>query len=233
MGKRPGIRQADIYDLAKEARGLPIFDGIGENELKAMLHCLQAIERTYKKNEFILLEGENVAYIGVILSGQINMLKEDFGGQQSVLAVMGDKELFGETFVCGSRQDTTVSFQAAVPTRALLLPFHRVLNVCSNNCAFHHQVITNLVRMIADKNMLLMQKVEISSKKTLREKILTYLYFLKGQQNSNYIACPLDRQEMASFLNANRSSLSRELSLMQEEGILEYDRNMFHLLRTQ
>lgn len=219
--------------MAEEALALPIFSGISKDHLGPMLKCLHATEKKYKKNEFIFLEGENVAYIGVILSGQVNMLKEDFGGQLSVLAVMRNSELFGETFVCGSRQDTTVSFQAAAPTRALLLPFHRVLNVCSNNCAFHHQVITNLVRLIADKNMLLLQKVEISSKKTLREKILTYLYFLKGQQHSNYIECPLDRQELAGFLNANRSSLSRELSLMQEEGILEYDRNLFHLLRTR
>lgn len=220
-------------ELAAEAVTLPLFSGIRESDLASMLKCLQAAEKNYKKNEYIFLEGENVAYIGVILSGQVNMLKEDFGGQLSVLAVMREKELFGETFVCGSRQDTTVSFQAALPTRALLLPFHRVINVCTNNCAFHHQVITNLVRMIADKNMLLMQKVEISSRKTLREKILTYLYFLMGQQHSRYIECPLDRQELAGFLNANRSSLSRELSQMQAEGILEYDKNMFHLLKTR
>ena len=106
--------------MAEEALALPIFSGISKDHLGPMLKCLQATERKYKKNEFIFLEGENVAYIGVILSGQVNMLKEDFGGQLSVLAVMRNSELFGETFVCGSRQDTTVSFQAAAPTRALL-----------------------------------------------------------------------------------------------------------------
>jgi CRP-like cAMP-binding protein len=104
------------------------------------------------------------------------------------------------------------------------------MHTCTNACAFHHKLIENMVQLIADKNQELMRKVEVVTKKTLREKILAYLSQQAQLEGGSYFEIPLGRIELAEYLCADRSSLTRELNAMKEEGILDYDRNMFRLL---
>ncbi len=112
----------------------------------------------------------------------------------------------------------------------LLLPFQRVLHTCSRACAFHQQLIENMVQLMANKNQELMKKVEVVTKKTLREKILAYLSQQAQLQGGEYFEIPLGRLELADYLCADRSALTRELTAMKKEGILDYDRNVFRLL---
>lgn len=127
--------------------------------------------------------------------------------------------------------DARVSFLAATPCTVLFLPFYRVIHTCNMTCTFHHRLIENMVRMIGDKNVQLMRKIEIVSKRTLREKILTYLRLQAEAQHSQCITVPLGRVELADYLCANRSALTRELAAMKQEGILDYDKNTFVLLK--
>lgn len=218
--------QPDFHQLAS----FPLFAGICEKDLPAMLTCLGSFQKSYKKEEIILLESNEVRSIGIILSGTVHMVKNDSEGNQTLLVTMKDGELFGESFSCGSHSDARVSFLAAASCIILFLPFYKVIHSCKMTCTFHHRLIENMVRLIGDKNVQLMDKIEVISKKTLREKIMTYLRQQSMEQNSNHFTIPLGRLELAEYLCADRSALTRELSYMQRDGLICYEKNTFKLL---
>ncbi len=207
----------------------PLFRDIESDNIPAMLNCLSYQVERYQKGVFISLEGEHLQNIGVILDGSVDMIKEDFWGNKTILMRMKSPMLFGETFICGTETIATVSFQASSDTTILFLPFKRVMHTCTNACAFHHRLIENMVQLIADKNLELMKKTEVVTKKTLREKILAYLSQQAQLAGSEYFEIPLGRIELAEYLCADRSALTRELNIMKQEGILDYDRNVFRL----
>ena len=175
-------------------------------------------------------EGNKVRSVGIVLSGTVHMVKEDAEGYQTLLVVMKENELFGESFSCGSHLNTHVSFLAATPCTVLFLPFHKVIHSCKMCCSFHHRMIENMIQLIGDKNVQLMHKIEIISKKTLREKILAYLWQQALEQNRRQFTIPLGRLELAEYLCADRSALTRELSYMQRDGLIIYEKNTFQLL---
>ena len=197
---------------------LPIFKGIREEDLPAMLTCLGSFQKKYQKDEVIFLESNEVRNVGIILSGTVHMVKVDSEGYQTLLVVMKKNELFGESFSCGSHLDAQVSFLAAAPCEILFLPFHKVIHSCK------------MIQLIGDKNVQLMHKIEVISQKTLREKILAYLRQQAMEQSSKQFTIPLGRLELAEYLCADRSAVTRELSYMQRDGLIIYDKNTFQLL---
>lgn len=211
-------------------RQLPLFQGIRDEDLPIMLDCLGVFQKEYHKGEMILLESNQVRSVGVVLAGTVHMVKENVEGNRALLVSMMPGELFGESFSCGSQQAASVSFQAASPCQVLFLPFYKVVHSCKMSCVFHHRLIENMVRLIGDKNVRLMQKIEILSQKTLREKILTYLHYLAEEQGGGSFTLPLGRQAMADYLCADRSALTRELARMQEDGLIRYEKNTFEIL---
>lgn len=207
-----------------------LFSGINRNDIEPMLLCLSYSVATYNKGDFLILEDESVRNIGIILSGSVDMVKEDYWGNKTTLVRMKSGELFGETFSCSKDSVSTVSFCAASKTSVLFIPFNRVMHSCNMACSFHHRLIENMVFIIAEKNKELMLKVEVVSKKTLREKIMAYLSIHAAKQGTEYFEVPLGRVELADYLCADRSALTRELTNMQNEGIIDFDRNTFRLL---
>lgn len=207
-----------------------LFSGIRPEDRQAMLHCIGYHLRSYRKGEIIVFEEEQVNDVGLLLSGAVDMIKEDLWGGKTLLLRMGRDEIFGETFACGSDTASSVMFVVAEDADVLFLPFHKVMHTCSKVCAFHYQLIENMVRVIADKNRELLRKVEVISKKSLREKILAYLSREAEVQGGRYVELPLGRQELAAYLCADRSALTRELASMRADGLIDYDRNVFRIL---
>ncbi len=222
----PALTQ-DQYDQIKD---MAVFAKIQKNDLRPMLACVGGYAKSFDKGSHPSLTDEPTPSVGVVLSGSVQMLKEDVWGGKSILAVSHTGDLFGESFVCAGENTLRVSFFAPEDTEVLYLPFQRVMHSCSNACQFHHQLIENMMTMVAVKNIKLMEKLEITSKKTLRERILTYLSAQAQAQDKKYITISMNRNELADYLCADRSALSRELSNMKKEGILDYDRNTFTLL---
>ena len=128
----------------KQLASLPIFNGICEEDLPAMLNCLGSFQKNYQKDEIILLESNEVRSVGIILSGIVHMVKEDSEGYQTLLVAMKDGELFGESFSCGSHLNAHVSFFAAAPCTVLFLPFHKIIHSCKMSCTFHPVSYTHL-----------------------------------------------------------------------------------------
>ena len=202
---------------------LPLFDGISPGNRTTLLTCLGARVRKAHKKEFLVLAQDEVRYIGIVLSGEIHMIHEDRWGDKAVLAVIRRGGLFGETFVCGTMLQSSVTFQAVKNTEFLVLPFHKVLHVCTNACPFHHGLIENMLHLMADKNAQLLTKLETISKKTLRKKLLTYFSFQSERAGSPTFTIPMTRTQLADYLCADRTAVARELTRMKEDGLIEID----------
>lgn len=208
----------------------PLFEGISPEERKAMLGCIGYHIGTFKKGDVVAFEEENIRHIGIVISGAVDMVKEDIWGNKTMLLRVRGDEVFGETFACGSDNLSAVTFLISEDARIMFLPFDRVMHSCTMACVFHHRLIENMVRIIANKNRDLVRKVEVVSKRTIREKLLAYLSIQGQIQNSRYLEIPLGRVELAEYLCVDRSALTRELVKMKEEGLIDYDRNCFRIL---
>lgn len=218
-------------EYLSELKTMKLFYGIQESEMTAMLGCIGAYLKEYKKNQYIITLEENVEAVGILLSGKVDMIKEDLWGNKTLLVSMQKGELFGESFSCGIVKNAAVSFVADTASMILFLPFSRILRTCNMSCKFHHRLIENMVTVIAEKNIVLMDKVDILSKKTLREKIATYLLQEASKQQSLYFDIPLGRVQLAEYLCVDRSALTRELNTMKAEGYIDFDKNTFRVLK--
>lgn len=208
----------------------PLFSGIQPEELDAMLGCIGYHIGRFRRGEIVAFEAEHIRHIGIVMSGSVDMIKEDLWGNKTMLVRMHRDELFGETFACGSDKLSVVTFLVSEDAKILFIPFDRVMHSCTMACRFHHQLIENMVHIIADKNRDLMRKVEVVSKRTIREKLLAYLSIQAQVQQSRYIEIPLGRVELAEYLCVDRSALTRELAKMKEDGVIDYHKNCFRIL---
>ena len=208
----------------------PLFHGIQPEERIAMLSCIGYHIGTFKKGDIVSFEGDNLKHVGIVISGAVDMVKEDLWGNKTMLVRMRKDELFGETFACGSDNLSVVTFLVSEDAKVLFMPFDRVMHSCTMACQFHHRLIENMVKIIADKNRDLMRKIDVVSKRTIREKLLAYLSIQAQIQDSSYFEVPLGRVELAEYLCVDRSALTRELAKMKEDGLIDYDKNCFRIL---
>ncbi len=223
--------QENIRNYKNTYKEVALFDGIEENNILSMLECFGAYIKNYQKNEFMILYEEHVNCVGVVLEGNVLMIKEDLFGNKTILVHVKPKELFGETFACGSTLQSTVSFVAAADTKVLYLPYQKMLHSCKKTCEVHYRLIENLVTLIANKNIQLMQKIEVITKKTLKEKIIAFLLMQGENKKSQYFSIDMGRIKMAEYLCADRSALTRELKQMRLDGLIDYDKDMFRILK--
>lgn len=229
------MNNQEIYSLENKKykdiiTSLPLFQGIEEKQLLTMLKCLTHSIQVYKKGATISISDVPVKTIGIVLEGCVQMVKEDLWGDKSILAFMHVGDIFGESFACGSQFISTVTFLSSKNSTILYLPFHHVMNQCNHACVFHHILIENMVKLIADKNVRLMKKAEIISQKTLRKRILTFLHIESQLQQSSHVYISMGRIELSEYLSTDRSALTRELNHMREEGIIDFDKHSMTLL---
>jgi len=207
-----------------------LFAGIDEEQLVTMLSCLGATVRNYEKNQLILAEGDAANRIGVVLMGEVQLVRVDYYGNRSILTELRVAGMFGESFACADIPRVPVDVVATEYSEVLLVDARHILHMCSNACGFHHQLIYNLMKLVATKNLIFHQKLEVISKRTTREKLMTYLLMQAKQQGSNNFTVPFDRQELADYLEVDRSGLSAEIGKLRREGVLECRKNRFTLL---
>lgn len=208
----------------------PLFRGIAERDIEAMLGCLGASERRYKKGSMVFAEGDPALYLGVVLMGRVQIERVDYYGNRSILAVIGTPQLFGESFVCAGLPQLPVSVVATDDTEVILLDAKKITQPCSNACAFHSRMIFNLLNIVAQKNLVFHRKLEITSKRTTRDKLMTYLLFEAKGHMSNTFTIPYDRQELADYLEVERSGLSAEIGKLRRENVLECRKSTFSLV---
>lgn len=216
-------------NTAELVRDCPLFHKIDPEDLTAMLKCLSAREVQVARGDFIDTQPGEYPLMGVVLAGSVEMISEDYFGKKSILTVLPVGSVFGETYSCLKARNRTVAFQASQPCRVLLLNYERILHACKLVCRFHHRMIENMVELIAEKNLELLEKLEVTSRTSIREKLLTYLTRQAERAGSLTFTVPLGRTELAEYLCTDRSAMTRELSKMREEGVIDFDKRTFTL----
>ncbi len=207
-----------------------LFNGIDEESLIRMLGCLGATVQSFDKKYTILMEGRPAKHIGIVLSGSAQIIQVDYFGNRSILGNILSREVFGEAFACAGVRSTPVTVVANEPSEIMLIDCEHILHTCQNNCGFHQQLIYNLMKDLAQKTLLFHQRIEITSKRTTREKLLAYLFMQAKKENSSVFTIPFDRQELADYLEVDRSGLSAEISKLRNEGLIKSHRSTFELL---
>ena len=208
----------------------PLFEGIGEENLLRMLTCLGARVIPFDKKYTIFAEGSAAKYIGIVLSGTVHVIQIDCFGNRSILSELSESEVFGEAFACAEMNEMPVSVIANEPAEVMLIDCSHILHICSNNCGFHQQLIFNLMKDLAQKTITFHQRIEITSKRSTREKLLAYLALQAKKTGKTSFDIPFDRQELADYLEVERSGLSAEISKMKKEGIIDSYKNHFEIL---
>ena len=207
-----------------------LFENIDENDLIRMLNCLGARVVEFDKKYTIFAEGSPAKHIGIVLSGTAQIVQIDYYGNRSILGEVSSSEVFAEAFACAEVQAIPVSVIANEPCEVMLIECSHILHTCSNNCGFHQNLIFNLMKDLASKTIMFHQRIEITSKRTTREKLMTYLYLQAKKMGSNSFDIPFDRQELADYLEVERSGLSSEISKLKKEGLIDTQKNHFVLL---
>lgn len=210
-----------------------LFEGIRPEELSGLLKCLGAQRRCCAKGSMILAEGEAAGRIGILLEGAAQVIREDYTGSRSMLAVLSPGEMFAEVFACAGIARLPVSVLAVEECEVLLIEAERLIHTCGQSCAFHQQLILNLVKILAMKNLMSNQKIEITSRRTTRDKLLAYLNLQARKAGAVSFSIPFSRQELADYLEVDRSGLSAEISKLRREGVLKCDKNRFTLIREE
>ena len=196
-----------------------LFHGLREAQIREMLPCLSARQSRFRRGQFLLRAGDRVAFAGILLSGEAEVLQEDFWGNRNLLTTVGAGEMFAEAFACAQAL-SPVSAVCRTDARVAYLNVLAVLFPCETVCAQHRQLTQNLIRVLAQKNMQLNEKAGYLSQRSTREKLLSYLSAQARRAGSASFRIPFDRQQLADHLGVDRSALSNALSQMQKEGLL-------------
>lgn len=207
-----------------------LFSGASDEDIEAMLGCLQARLCTYKKGEYVLREGERIERLMMFVKGELHIQRDDYWGNRSIISMVGVGEMFGEAYAAPESGPLMNDVLAVEDSAVIFLDIGKLLTVCPNGCKFHAMAVKNLFFAISEKNRKLVRKLGYMSRRTTREKLIAYLSEEAKRQNSGAFSIPFNRQQLADFLSVDRSAMSNELCRLRDEGLIEFEKNRFRLL---
>jgi len=213
-----------MNDLINLAERSILFQGINKEEIKEMISCLSPRKKTYKKHQYIYKIGDSISTIGLVKIGSVLAVEDDWWGNRNIIRSFSVGEFFGEAYALASKP-IKFSILANEETEIIFLDVSSIMHTCKKNCPYHNKLINNFVSLLAEKNIALKSKIENVTKRTTREKILSYL----SEYSSKDFDIPFDRQQFADYLCVDRSALSSELGKLKKEKIIDFKKNHFHL----
>ena len=220
-----------MKEYMTQIRQCRLFDRIDEEGLLKTLNCLNVQVMTCEKGKVIFHQGDAPKYFGVVLSGSVHVMVTHADGSQTLIGAVDESDLFAETCACAGEEAFPSSFVAAKDSVVMILDHMRVITGCRNNgCLAHSLLVTNLMRSIARKNLVLAQKLGVVTQRTTRGKLTAYLRVQQKQANSARFTIPFDRQALADYLGVDRSAMSAELSRMKKEGMIDFKKNEFEII---
>ncbi|MDR3148776.1 MAG: Crp/Fnr family transcriptional regulator [Oscillospiraceae bacterium] len=208
----------------------PLFAGISGSDFNPLITCLSGKLRRCSKDETIIFEGDAPGAVGIVLSGSVRVTKDDYFGNRNIISEIGAGGIFAEAVVCAQAEASPVSVTAAEETEVMLTGYSKIVTSCSSACGFHNRLVMNMLQVLGQKNLSLVDKLEHLTKRSTREKVLSYLSEQAKRAGSDSFIIPFNRQELADYLSVERSALSAELSKMQSDGIIRFRKNRFELI---
>lgn len=226
-----------MRDYSEILKKVSLFDSIKTDEINSIVTNLGARVKKYDKDEYIRHIGDPSDFVGIVLSGSIQIVQDDYYGNRSITATFGEGEIFGEAFACAGVKVLPVGILSCEESKIMFISKTTLLNACNGDCRCgcsrnsHHTIISNLLKSVASKNILLNRKLQYSSHKTTSEKIMAYLNDQARINESDSFTIPFNRQELADYLGVERSAMSVEINKLVRAGVIETKRSYFRLIR--
>lgn len=222
-----GIRESKFKmdEIIEVIKDNILFKNINEEEIKSVLKCSNAIVEKFRDKKILFEKDAEVNNLGIVIEGELNLISQKYNGARVIVTTLEKNDLFGEALVFSTENFSPYDLVSSGDSKALLIPYRVFSNMCSNNCNYHNQLISNMLTILSDKIVMLNNKMKILNAETLRGRIAVYLLSLHKKSKALIFDMPMNRQELAEFLNVKRPSLSRELSNMQKENIIEVYRS--------
>ena len=218
-----------MKDFLSVPQSSKLFSGVSENELTAMLSCLDTKKEDFPKDAFILQAGDTLDSIGIVLSGSVLIIQEDIWGNRNIISKAGAGQTFGAAYACAPGSGLNVSVIAETPVSVLFLNVKRILTVCPSARSHHNRIIRNLLNELAEKNLRSNEKLTHMGQRTTRSKFMSYLSAEAQRLGTYEFDIPFSRQQLADYLGVERSGLSSELGKMKKDGLLDCHKNHFIL----
>jgi len=218
-----------MKDFLSVIRSSKLFFGVQDEELGAVLSCLNTKKQSFPKDAFLLRAGDNTESIGVVLSGSVLIIQEDVWGNRNIISKAEAGQTFAAAYACAPGSVLDVSVSAETPVTVMFLNVKRILNVCSSACTHHSRIIRNLLGELAEKNLRFAEKLTHMGQRTTRAKLMSYLSAEARRLDKYEFDIPFSRQQLADYLAVERSGLSVEIGKMHREGLLDFHKNHFVL----
>lgn len=213
----------DIQNLQKTM----IFRDMDENEIKEALTALSGAEKKYKKGSAILHAGRTTECMGLVLDGSVTIESNDMWGNRTILSHVEKGQFFAETYALLENEPMLVDVTANEDCRILFLRIGSLKQLISTRNNWTQKLVTNLLTISAHKNLTLSGRSFHTSPKTIRGRVMAYLNSVSLQKGTKEFDIPFDRQQLADYLNLERTALSKELGKMQKDKIISVNRNHF------
>ena len=218
-------------EFYNELKNTKIFGSATEFECQAMVFCFKARFKHFNKNEHIISQGEPMEEVVLILKGGATVEHIDSMGDISILMKLKQGEMYGIESAYSSESVYKDSLIATEKTLVMFMNKHRVINPCANRCKRHDIVVKHIMQMVAENNIQLLDKLTHMSKKSIRDKLLSYFNSLANKSGSNYFEIPFNKTELASYLSVDRSAMSTELTRMKDDGLIDFDKRQFRIIK--
>ena len=209
-----------------------IFDNMSEEEITAALAGLHAYEKNYTKGSIILHSGSTTDHLGLVLQGSVTIENNDIWGNRTILSHVGKNQFFAETYSLLKDEPLLVDVVANEDCQIAFLRISDLGTMDSGISLWQHKLMANLLSIAVHKNLLLSKRSFHISPKTIRRRVMSYLNSIYIQKERADFHIPFDRQQLADYLNVERTALSKELRKMQEDGLIEFHKNHF-TIRTE
>lgn len=209
---------------------IPLFRGISTQALEEMAEALRMHEERYRKDELILRAGTLTQSLGIVLAGSVTIESNDAWGTRTILGFAGKGEAFAETYALLPKEPLLVDVRSHESCCILFIRISLLAHYAEAQKLWATQLSQNLLMNAAKKNLMLSRRSFLIASKSVREKVMAYLNAESIKHKANMFEIPFNRQQLADYLNVERTALSKELSRMQADGYISYRKNRFTIL---
>lgn len=204
-----------------------LFKDMSDVEISHCLKALKTIEKTFKKETLILTAGDTTEYFGMVLEGSVTIESNDIWGNRTILSHVGKGQFFAETYALLEDEVLLVDVKTNENCRVMFFNVGSLKSIRLINEPWAIKFIANMLEISARKNLILSGRSFHTSPRTIRERILSYLNTVSLQKHSKEFDIPFNRQQLADYLNIDRSALSNQLSKLQKESVISFRKNHF------
>ncbi len=195
-----------------------LFDDISSEEEKKLLNCFNANTLHFKKDAIILSNVAKATQVGLVVNGSAQIIRYNSNGSRTIMETLKEGDIFGD-FSASNFEELYII--ACEESEIILFEYERLITRCKKNCPYHNKVIDNTLQILSDKLRSKNERIEILSKKTIREKLLAYFNMLSKKQISKTIILPFSLTDLADYLSIDRSAMMREIKNLKDDEMIE------------